>query len=372
MTTAPTAPKGLVLGSRLQRLRLPFLIVSSVLACAAASCQNTPVRAVQMNVVLSAQAATDLSDHVVWDGQLIFADSAASGEIQVFLDPQGGFVVADGGQSQVRIYTDSAQLVWSAGRSGPGPSEFQRLTSAVRTRDRDVIALDSRGKLVMFDSTGVFKRTVTTGLTLAYNSWLLNDSTLLISGRHVDDPDSPLLHVWDVNREQIRRSFFTTPPHDSEFDQAYRFSGWAYATAAGGDTLAVVFPLSDTLYLYRTDGTPLSKFKLPLDRFQRMREPRARGNTPEARIEWRNSYTRIARVHSVADGSLLVQYFNLRGLEPVWGISRVFINRGSLHKSFDVTPADELLGVSKRSARLYFLRSDNLESTEWSIAHLLP
>jgi hypothetical protein len=340
-------------------------------SCSAASCQNGQASAVQMQATLGAQSHTsDLDDYVTWGRNLVFTDSTASGELQVFFDPRGGFVVADGGQAQVRVYTDDAKLVWAAGHQGPGPSEFEELTSAVRTSAREVIALDSKGKLVVFDSSGTFLRSTPTGLTLAYNSWLLNDSTLLISGRRVEDPNSPLLHVWSLREGKITRSFFQTPPHDPEFDQAYQFSGWAYATVAGRDTLAVVFPLSDTLYLYRTDGTPIDKFKLPLDNFRRMREPRARDNSPEARIAWRNSYTRVARVNQSPDGSMYIQYFNLNGLEPVWGIARVFHDRGHLHKSFEVTPTHELLGISSRDSSLYFLRADLLESTVWSVAHL--
>lgn len=347
------------------RLALLFAVAMS---CTASSCQGSSV---QMQASLGAQAhTTDLDDYVTWDRDLVFSDSAVSGEITVFLDSAGGFVVADGGQAQVRVYDDNAQLQWSAGQRGEGPNDFNRLTSAVRTPGREVIAIDSRGKLVFYDSTGKHLLTTSTGLTLAYNGWLLNDSTLLISGRDVANPESPLLHLWNLRQGRITKSFFQTPPHDPRFDQAYQFSGWAYATLASDSTLAVVFPLSDTLYLYHVDGSPLGKHRLPLDNFRRMREPRARDDSPEARIAWRGSYTRIARVHGSEDGSLYVQYFNLEGLEPVWGISRVFVDRGRLHKSFEVARAHELLGISRRNSELYFLRADLLESTVWSVAHL--
>jgi hypothetical protein len=367
LTSLGGAAPRVALGST-GRMVLLLLLTTS---CSAASCQSGHASAAQMNATLGQRSSTpDLDRYLTWDYNLVFTDAAASASTEVYLDPQGGFVVADAGQAQVRVYADSAQLVWSAGRSGPGPAEFQQLRGAVRTASGEVIALDGRGKLTVFDASGNYLRSASTDLAPAYNFWLVNDSTLLISGRQAGSTSSPLLHVWSLREQRITRSFFETPPHDSRFDQAYLFSGWANAALVGKDTVAVVFPLSDTLYLHRIDGTPLAKFKLPLENFRRIRQPGPKDPTPEARIAWRNSYTRVSQVYHAPDGAIYVQYFNLAGLDPVWGLVRVFADRGHLHKSFDVTPSHRLLGISSRDSSLFFVRADSLESTVWSVAHL--
>ncbi|HEX6910560.1 MAG TPA: hypothetical protein VF142_09195, partial [Longimicrobium sp.] len=155
--------------------------------------------------------------------------------------------------------------------------------------------------------------------------------------------------------------------HDPAFDDAYQFSGWANAALVGRDSLAVVFPLSDTLYLYGTDGRELQKFRLSLDNYRRLREPGPQDGTPEAEIRWRNSYTRISQVLRGPGRSVYVQYFNLDGLEPVWGLARFSLDGGQLRKQFEVPQAHRLLGVSPRDFRHYFLRADLMESTVWSI-----
>jgi hypothetical protein len=320
---------------------------------------------------MSAAAQTRTADtYLTWGRDLTFSDSAASSSIQVYLDPRNGFLVADGGQSQIRAYSDSAQLLWSVGRAGGGPSEFQQLRSVARTPQGQVVALDNTGKVSIFGPSGTLVRTAPTGLSPAYNSWLLNDTTLLISGRFTGNSNSPLLHVWSLNQNRILASFFNVPAHDPAYDEAYRFSGWANAAVLGRDSIAVVFPLADTLYLYHSSGREIGKFKLPLDNFRRLSSPGPKDDAPESSIEWRQSYTRISQVFRSPDGSIYVQYFNLKGLEPAWGFSRMFLDRDHLYKRFEIQNTNRLLGVSPKDSMLYFLRADLLESTVWSLAHV--
>jgi hypothetical protein len=341
------------------------LLIVLTASCSAASCQGGAAGA---SVAMQAGGGRQTLDaHFAWEDSLVFTDSAASAAIQAYFDPAGGFVVADGGQSQLRVYTDRARLLWAAGHKGRGPGEFQQLQSAVRVPSGEVVALDDRGRLSIFAPPGKLVRTVSTGLDPAYNLWLLDDSTMLVSGRREEDKHSRLLHVWDLRRNRIRASFFPVPPHDSAFDVAYQFSGWASAALVGRDSLAIVFPLSDTLYLYTTGGHELQKFRLSLDNYRRLREPAPRDETPEAEIRWRNSYTRISQVLRGPGRSVYVQYFNLDGVEPVWGLARFSLDEGRLHKEFEVPQAHRLLGVSPRDFRHYFLRADLMESTVWSI-----
>jgi hypothetical protein len=339
--------------------------------CSAASCQSQVGTSGATAAVGTGSQAATLDDHVTWQRDIVFTDSAASASIQVYFDPKGGFVVADGGQSQIRVYSeDGRRLLWSAGQSGNGPQDFETLRSAVRTSAQEVVALDMSGKLSFWSAEGRFKRTAQTGLGITFNSWLLNDSTLLISGRRLGESDSPLLHVWDLRNERMVSSFFETPPHDPRFDEAYRYSSWVSATRLGGDSLAVIFPRADTLYLYRTNGSLIDKLPLALEHFVPLREPAARNDTPEAQIEWRNSYSLLSQVYRAPDGSIYVQYFKLAGLEPVWGLARLLVAGDRSVKSFEVFGTPRLLGISPRDSSLYFIRADLLESTVWSVANL--
>lgn len=345
------------------------LLVS--LSCTAASCQSGQINTNQAAATVGAQSSQDvLGDHVDSVRTIVFQDSTASAAVQVFLEPGGGFLVADAGQSQIRAYSPDADLLWTAGRSGDGPEDFRQLRYALRNSSGEVIALDISGKLVFFDAEGAFVRTAATGLTPAFNLRLINDSTLLLSGRRPGDLNTPLLHVWDLRRDTITTSFFLVPAHDPAFDEAYRLNGWASIALLGRDSVAAVFPLSDTLYLFRTDGTELGKLRLPLDHFVPIRTPTAENDTPEAEIAWRNSYSTLSQVFRSSDGSIFIQYYKNNGFEPVWGLSRFSLQNGRLEKSFEVNGSPRLLAISPWDSSLYFLRADNLESTEWFVASL--
>jgi hypothetical protein len=340
-------------------------------SCTAASCQNGQLSGSQAAATMSAQSSRDvLDDHVTRLREIVFRDSTASAAVQVSLEPGGGFLVADAGQSQIRAYSPGADLLWTAGRSGEGPQDFKQLRFALRTSSGQVIALDISGKLIFFDAEGAFVRTASTGLTPAYNFRLINDSTLLLSGRRPGDLDTPLLHVWDLRNDRMTASFFPVPSHDPAFDEAYRLNGWASVAVLGADSIAAVFPLSDTLYLFRTDGTELAKLKLPLDHFVAIRTPGPEKDTPEAEVAWRNSYTNLSQVFGSPDGSIFVQYYRNDGFEPVWGLSRFSLQNGRLEKYFEVVNSPRLLAISPRDSSLYFLRADDLESTEWFVARL--
>lgn len=359
-----------ILGLRRGRFVLPhrlargFGLALITTSCSASSCQTTHAGA----YASLASESSSISDYVRWERELVFTDSAASSAIQVFFDSADGFIVADRGQAQIRAYSGDANLLWSAGRRGPGSQEYQALRNAVRTSSGDVVALDNLGKIVYYDAGGHFKGTANTTLGPTYGSWLLDDSTLLISGRRAGDPQSPLLHVWSMRSNTILRSFFTVPPHDPAYDQAYRFSGWASAAVVGRDTLAVIYALTDTLYLVRPDGTPISKHSMGLRHFRRLREPEPRQETEESQTAWRNSYTRLSEIIPGRDRSFYVQYFNLHQLEAVWGVANLRLSDTGVETVFDVPQAPRLLGISPRDSRLFFLKADSLESVTWSIA----
>lgn len=354
---------------RPRRLARGCFLALITTSCSATSCQTTRGGAAEAYAALGANAPS-IDEYVRWERELVFGDGAASGTIKVFLDAAPGFVVADRGQAQIRVYSDDARLLWSAGHDGPGPQEYQGLVNAVRTSRGALVALDNAGKLVYYEPTGVVRRTVNTGLSPTNGIWLLNDSTLLISGRSAGDVRSPLLHVWNMKSDRIERSFFTVPPHDPAFDEAYRFSGWASAAVVSPDTIAVIYALADTVYLLRPDGTPISKHPIGLRYFHRVHEPEPRDQTEEAQTAWRNSYTRISEILRGPDGSLYVQYFNLQRLEPVWGVARLRLSDTGLETVFDVPRSPRLLGISPRNSRLFFLKADSLESVTWSVGQM--
>jgi hypothetical protein len=342
------------------------LITASCSAASRQTAQYIPQAAEEMRARLPQPT---LTDYVYFEDRIVFTNAIASGSLDVFFDPRGGFVVADRGQNEIRVYSGEPKLLASFGREGSGPGEFQRLRSAVRTSSNEIVAVDNLGKLSIFDSAGTLKRAINTGLNPVSNALLLNDSTLLVSGRQSGKEDTPLLHVWNILADSIVQSFFPTPVHLKAFDGAYRFTGWTHA-ASRRDTIAVIFPLADTLYLFAIDGSQLQKLPLTLERFHRLQSPPPTNSSPEEEIEWRNSYTRLSAIYWATDGSIYIKYFDIRGFEPVWGLARFEIVNGKAILRFDVPNTLQLLGISPVDSKLYFMAVDELEST-WLVGRLI-
>ena len=338
----------------------------------AASCQNMSGRTVEASFGMRPEPK--LLDYVGIDRTIPFPDSPASSAVEVSFDQGPGFlvVIADASRAQLRQYDENAHLMWAAGRNGPGPSEFQRLRSAVRNSAGEVIALDNSGRVSLWDRNGNWIRTWTTELSPTYTSILLDDSTLLISGRLNGGSTSPLLHLFDLKTGHVRKSFFNTPPHPAKFDDAYMFSGWANATKLNDNTLGVIFALSDSLYLFNTDGVALGQHPLNLRRFLPLQEPSPRDDSPAAEIAWRSSYSRLTHIFRAPDNSIYIQYGGFHDRRRIWSLARYELTpQGNLEQKFEVPDTIRLLAISPRGGDLYFLDPDSLEMISWSVGHLL-
>jgi hypothetical protein len=74
----------------------------------------------------------------------------------------GGVIVANSGSAEVRRYAASGDWVWSTGRRGDGPGEFNRLSQLARAANDSVVAFDFwLGRATMLDAQGNLGRTVT-------------------------------------------------------------------------------------------------------------------------------------------------------------------------------------------------------------------
>ncbi len=350
----------------LRSIKAPLLLALCTSSCSAA-CQAPPVAAggaLNMQMRAPAPKLSDVVD--LMPDMRTFSGSVASAELDVYFDPRGGYIVADRGQNEVRAYAEPNNRLWAEGSAGPGPHEYIALGSAVRTANRQVIATDITGKLVVYDSMGKFQNTAPTGLQPLYSATVLDDNRLLLSGRRPGDPNTPLLHIWNIANRTIEKSFFPAPPHAPEFTSTYALIGWADA-AVRGNTVAAIFPLADTLYLFTANGDSLRKLPIPLEHFRRLREPGPRNDTPEANREWRNSFTVLSTIHWAADGTLYLPYFRPNDHLTVWGLARLRITDSGVRGLFDVANAQQFLGASPRSPDLFFIAADELESTSWSI-----
>lgn len=287
---------------------------------------------------------------------------------RVKLDPQGGFLVADASEAQIRRYAANGALVTDFGRKGRGPGEFLRLSTALRTGRDGIVAVEMNGRISRFNATGRLAGTTRQSpLGPVYNATLVGDTLLVLAGRLGGRGDTPLLHVWSLRGETLVRSFFRAPPAPNGLEGTYAFAGTADVTARG-DTLAAVFALSDTVYLFDASGRTLEKIAIPFRGFRRPSERMpVRASIDEYR-SWASRFSAISQVFWEPDGSFLVQYFDTNGVEPSWRLLRM-TRRGELR--FELKDSPQLLAVAPSGRELYFVRPGAETAASWIAARPL-
>jgi hypothetical protein len=316
---------------------------------------------------------TPLDQHVAWGRAITLEenDGVVNVLIRASLDPRGGFLIADEQENQVRRYDPRGRLLFSFGQRGAGPREFTGLNRAVRLSSGDLVAIDAFSHGAVFDSAGgALKRTFRVPVSPVKSAYLLNDSLLLLGGllpaARGADPEARL-HLWNLRANRLGGSFF--PVHGTT--QAHRFA----ASTAGllgasvrGDTLAAVFALSDTVYLFDFAGRRAGTVPLRAEGLRRfdpsMRPPHM--DMVSAR-EWFGRFSLVSDVYWLRDGSFVVQYQDRVGVEPQWRLVHLARDGRRLFESKD-TPY--LVAVDPATDELWFVRPGSPTPNAWTSARL--
>ncbi|HEU0077556.1 MAG TPA: hypothetical protein VFQ76_07910, partial [Longimicrobiaceae bacterium] len=290
----------------------------------------------------------------------------------VTLDWQGGFLVADEREAQVRSYSPEGRLLWYAGARGRGPGEFEAAKVLTRLRSGQVLAGDINGRLTVFDSAGKgVVRTVQAPIDFLQDVEVVDDSLVLMTGIRGGDAQGPRIHLWNLRTDSIVRSFFTPLPNVLNPTLA-RTANWT-SVGLRGDTVAAVFAVSDSVYLYTLSGTPLATIPLPSRHFRRAgREspPVSARSNPVTRAEWIGRFDYVADVNWRSDGELLVAYISLNPAEALarkWHLLEM-TRTGRRVREIRDTP--RLLAVDSRSDSLYFINPGSEVESEWAVAYL--
>ncbi|MFL5381123.1 MAG: hypothetical protein ACJ8GN_01230, partial [Longimicrobiaceae bacterium] len=292
--------------------------------------------------------------------------------VHMSLDSRGGFLIADAAENQIRRYDRNGKLLAHFSRKGEGPGEFSVLTRALPTRSGGVLAFNAFDRGAVFDSTGRVERTFRMPLESLYETRLLDDTLVLLAGPLPDRESSPeraRLHLWNLANGKVVRSFFQPRVRGRAHSRAANNSGLV-SMDLHGDTIAVTFAISDTVYFFDLNGRTLRKVPIPFRHFrpvsERRRLPRSDGDIVAVR-EWAGTFSFITRVFWLSDGTLLVQYQDRKGLEPHW---RLLGMSGEGAPLFEVVETPRLLQVNPATGVLYFQKPGSLTPNVWREATL--
>lgn len=286
-----------------------------------------------------------------------------------FDDTDGGFLIADLKEGQVRLYGRDGHLRGVTGGPGDGPGEFRSPIVVHRLPDERLVTgnfVDARLTLFSAAADSVLD-TQNPPLFPLYNALPLSSERLLLAGRQPGFRTSPLLHVWNLVSEEIEASFFSVPVSAELASAALSVGFVGLDTRA--DTLYATFSLSDTLYAFDLGASPprpVGKIPIPLKAFRAFApEGDARGSM-EARRRWLSRLTPIQAVHAMPR-SFLVLWGETRGAENLWHW---------VHFARDGTPSFELRNggqvMTTRSDTIFFIDPRELVPNRWKFGVLKP
>jgi hypothetical protein len=288
------------------------------------------------------------------------------------LDPRGGFLVADQAENQIRRYDRNGRLLGHFARKGEGPGEFSVLIGALPLRSGGVLALNAFERGAVFDSAGRVARTFHLPMESLYEARLLSDTLLLLGGavpQGTQSPDRPRLHLWNLARGTMVRSFFVPRVRGRAHDLAASTVG-IVSMDVRGDTVAAAFAISDTVYFFNLKGEALRKVPIPFRHFrpvsERRRIPGSDDDIVAAR-EWVGTFSFICDVFWLRDGTLLVQYQDRVGTEPHWRLLGMTAQGKPLFEEVD-TPY--LIRADPGTDVLYFRKPGALTPNVWTQATL--
>jgi len=97
----------------------------------------------------------------------------------VAVDSELNIFILDGGNHRLLKFDKDGNFLWSAGRKGQGPGEFQYPGKVVITHSEDLAVLDSRS-ILFFDNQGKFIRSIKIGKSFS-NVTFLPDGRLFVN-----------------------------------------------------------------------------------------------------------------------------------------------------------------------------------------------
>lgn len=282
---------------------------------------------------------------------------------RVTIEPNGGFLVADEAEHQVRRYTDEGTLQQVLGSGTGRPDSIRSPGRARRLADGSIAVVSLRGSLsIIPPDTAEPPTVIPLELRTARDIEVLANGEVVIVGSDSSPPSATLFPV-DLRGKRRERGFFPPPRSLDKWVTTYMSS---VQTSARGSSIAAVHMLSDTLFVVDGSGHERLRIRIPIDSFVAPRGPLPDVATTAERYRWTSQFTLVMGVFWVADDEILVQWAKPleNGIDAEWAL----LAMDTLGRRRWAIAQSPIL-VAAQGDDYFFRASDGQMMNRWAVAH---
>lgn len=316
-----------------------------------------------------------IEDVIIWVDSLKLEETEETftGIIDVSLDPEGGFLVADVQEHQVRLYTKEGRLRLYFGGPGEAPGRLRNPRAPVRLSSGEILVPEFAGHLSLFDSRGKFVKRY--NQVVVPGTYALRDvpgpEVLLIGMRKVQRSFQPLLHFFDLEKGKITKSFFPHPVSPDQYGSVIYSLAHLVDADVLGNRIVATFLLLNRLYFFDLKGRLIEEVDVPLRHFRRT-IPEKPVASLEAFTQFLESHSLLARVFWLNRKIVLILYQDLLDVQRRkvrWSLAGVTLKGRVL---FEVTDVPRLLVVDPHTGTLFFTHPRYETEDYWLVGRLKP
>lgn len=326
--------------------------------------------ATMLALVPAGVSGQSLDDVVEWLPDLVLEETEHTyvGVVSLRADPIGGWIAWDPQAHQVRLYESSGALRGYFGSEGSGPGEFRRLISATRLEDQRLVALDSRGRVSVWDATGSAVETdFDSGVRRPFGIVAGAADTVLVAGLTFSDDrvlSTTLLHAVSVAEQGLVGSAFSVPaiPDLMRLVGTIQSAGPVKTSDGVVATLAIL----DSLWVAGSGESETIRLQIPAQLIAGLREEWPPLEETQDVRAWIAENAFVGNSFQRADGGWLVQVWRFDS-EP-WSGLVAMSPAGDVE--WEVGGVPQLVWYSADSQTLYFWDPNGLEPARIRVAKL--
>lgn len=304
--------------------------------------------------------AQDLEEVIEWGDAIELEEPEGVFTVapHITVTEDGGFLVVDSRESQIRRYHRDGTLQSWSGSRGQGPGQYVFPFSGAQMDDGSVAVVELMGDVSLLTPELTFTARHTRKVANGTKVHNVGGSRVLIAGRSDGEPGAqPILHLYDVSRETVEKSFFM-PPVDVDAYHGVLYSiGLNLGMSIRGDRVAAVYGPIAVLEIYTLEGERTHRFDLELSTFQEIEKP-DRPLGPNESVRAIGNADWFDNVFWVQDDLILMQSCSIidrRTREAVYSLVGVRMD-GTV--AFEIRDTPKLHAVNTTTGELFFSDPD--------------